>query len=58
VRPTRATAVGEVRVSTRGVDTLVTHALETWNTCAELRDSKSKAEANRAATDLARKSPL
>jgi hypothetical protein len=40
------------------MDTLVTHTLETWNTCGELKDSKSKAEANRAATNLARKSPL
>jgi hypothetical protein len=32
VRPTRATAAGEVQVPTRGVKTLVTHALETWNT--------------------------
>jgi hypothetical protein len=38
------------------MDTLVTHALKTWNVCAELRDSKTKAEANRAATNLARKS--
>jgi hypothetical protein len=58
VRPTRVTAAEGVRVPTRGVDTLVTHALETWNTCAELRDSKSKAKANRAATNLARKSLL
>jgi hypothetical protein len=58
VRPTRATAAGEVRVPARGMDTLVTHALKTWNTCAELRDSKSKAEANRASTNLTRKSPL
>jgi hypothetical protein len=46
-RPTRARVAGEVRVPTRGMDTLVTHALETWNACAELRDSKTKAEANR-----------
>jgi hypothetical protein len=58
VRPTRATAAGEVRVPMRGVDTLVTHVLETWNTCEELRDSKSKAEAKRAATNLTQKSPL
>jgi hypothetical protein len=36
VRPTRATAAGVVRVLTRGVNTLVTHALETWNVCTEL----------------------
>jgi hypothetical protein len=58
VRPTRATAAGEVRVATRGVNTLVTHALETWNACAKLKDSESKAEASRAATNLARNSPL
>jgi hypothetical protein len=57
-RSNRATAAGEVRVPTRGMDTLVTHALETWNSSAELRDSKSKAEANRAATNLARNSLL
>jgi hypothetical protein len=53
-RPTRATAAGEVRVPTRGMDTLVTHALQTWNACPELQDSRTKAEANRAATNLAR----
>jgi hypothetical protein len=57
-RPTRATAAGEVRVTTRGMDTVATHALETWNVRAELRDSKTKVKANRAATYLARKSPL
>jgi hypothetical protein len=57
-RPTRATAAGEVRVPTRGMGTLVTHKLKTWNACAELRYSKTKAEANRAATNLARKSLL
>jgi hypothetical protein len=57
-RPSRATAAGEVRVPTRGMETLVTHAVKTLNACAELRDSKTKAEANRAATNLARKSPL
>jgi hypothetical protein len=41
-RSTRVTAAGEVRVPTRGMNTLMTHVLETWNTCAELRDSKSK----------------
>jgi metal-dependent amidase/aminoacylase/carboxypeptidase family protein len=58
VRPTRATAAGEVRVPTRGVNTLVTHALENWNSCAELRKSTTKAEASRAATTLAKNSPL
>jgi hypothetical protein len=57
-RPTRATTVGEVRVPTRGVKTLVTHALETWKACTELKNSKSKAKASRAATILARNSPL
>jgi hypothetical protein len=57
-RPTRATAAAEVRVPTRGMDTLVTHALETWNVCLVLRDSRTKAEANQAATNLARNSPL
>jgi hypothetical protein len=42
-RPTRATATGEVRVSTRGVKTLVTHALKTWNSWEELRNSTTKA---------------
>jgi hypothetical protein len=56
-RLTRATAAGEVRVPTRSMDTLVTHALETWNACAELQDSRTKAEANHAATNLARNSP-
>jgi hypothetical protein len=57
-RPTRATVAGEVRVPMRGMDTLVTYALATWNACAELQDTRTKAEANRAATILARNSPL
>jgi hypothetical protein len=57
-RPTRATAAGEVRVPTRGMDTLGTHALETWNVFAELRGPRTKAEANQAATILARNSLL
>jgi hypothetical protein len=57
-RLTRATAAGEVRIPTRGMDTLVTHALKTWNACAELHDSRTKAEANLAATILGRNSPL
>jgi hypothetical protein len=57
-RPTRATAAGEVRVPTRGVKSLVTRALEIWNLCPELRDASTKAEANRAATTLAKNSPL
>jgi hypothetical protein len=44
-RPARAKTAGEVRVPTRGIHTLVTHALETWNTCADLRDAMTKAEA-------------
>jgi hypothetical protein len=56
-RPTRATA-GEVRVRTRGIDTHVTHGLEVWNACKELRDARTKAEANQAALRLARKAPL
>jgi hypothetical protein len=56
--PTRATTAGEVRVPTRGMDTHVTHGLETWNACAELHGARSKAEANRAATRLAWNSPL
>jgi hypothetical protein len=54
----RPTTAGEVWVPTRGMDTLVTDALETWSACAELRDARTKAEANRAATSLARNSPL
>jgi hypothetical protein len=57
-RQTRATTAGEVRVKTRGMDTHVTHGLEVWNACVELRDARTKAEANRAAVLLARKSPL
>jgi hypothetical protein len=40
------------------MDTLVTHTLKTWTKCSELRDSRTKAEANRAATNLARNSQL
>jgi hypothetical protein len=55
LRPTRATAAGEVRVPMRGVKTLVTHGLEIWNSCAELRDASTK---DRAATILAKNSLL
>jgi hypothetical protein len=54
----RSTTAGEVRVRTRGLDTHVTHGLEVWNACRELRDSRSKAEACRAATRLVKESPL
>jgi hypothetical protein len=49
-RALRSTTAGEVWVRTRGLDTHVTHSLEVWNACRELRDSRSKAEAFRAAT--------
>jgi hypothetical protein len=58
LRPTRATAAGEVRVLTRGVKTLLTHALKSGNLCAELRNSPTKAKASRAATTLAKNSLL
>jgi hypothetical protein len=54
----RSATAGEVRVRTRGLDTHVTHGLEAWNACRELRDSKTKAKACRAATRLARDSLL
>jgi hypothetical protein len=57
-RVSRSATAGEVRVRTRGLDTHVTHGLEAWNACRELRDSRTKAEACRAATRLSRESPL
>jgi hypothetical protein len=45
-RPTRAKAVGEVRVQTRGMDTLVTHALESTvlgGLCKESKEREVKA---------------
>jgi hypothetical protein len=57
-RSLRSATAGEVRVRTRGLDSHVTHGLEAWNACRELRDSKTKTEACRAATPLARDSPL
>jgi hypothetical protein len=57
-RSLRSATAGEVRVRTRGLDTHVTHGLEAWNACRELRDSRTKAEACRAAKQLARDSPL
>jgi hypothetical protein len=54
----RSTTAGEVRVRSRGLDTHLTHGLEVWNACRELRNSRSKAEACHAATRLARESPL
>jgi hypothetical protein len=41
-RLTRATAAGEVRVQTRGMDTLATHTLKTWNACAVPRDARTR----------------
>jgi hypothetical protein len=38
-RPTRATAMGEVRVPTRGKATFVSHGLAVWNACPELREA-------------------
>jgi hypothetical protein len=57
-RASRSTTAGEVLVRTRGMDTHVTHGLEVWNACRELRDTRSKAEASRAASRFARESPL
>jgi hypothetical protein len=57
-RASRSATAGEVLVRTRGLDTHVTHGLEAWNACRELRDSRTKAEACCAATRLARESPL
>jgi hypothetical protein len=58
VRWARLATAGEVRVRTRGLDTHITHGLEAWNACRELRESRTKAQASRAATRLARDSPL
>jgi hypothetical protein len=54
----RSTTAGEVQIRMRGMDTHVMHGLEVWNTCKELRGSRSRAEASRAATRLARELPL
>jgi hypothetical protein len=40
------------------MDTHVTHGLEVWNTCKELRDWRLKAEACQVATRLSQESPL
>jgi hypothetical protein len=57
-RASRLTMASKVQVRTRGFDTHVMHGLEVWNACRELRDSRTKAEACCAATQLARESPL
>jgi hypothetical protein len=57
-RPTRGTMAGEVRVKTTGMDKHVTHGLEVWNACPELREARTKDKANWSAVRLARKSPL
>jgi hypothetical protein len=57
-RTSGATTAGEVRVRTRGMDTHVTHGVEVWNACTELRESRSRAKASRAAMRLAREPPL
>jgi hypothetical protein len=54
----RSSTAGKVRVRTRGLDTHVTHRLEAWNACRELRYSRTKAETCTAATRLARDSLL
>jgi hypothetical protein len=54
-RTSRSTTAGEVRVRTRGIDMHVTHGLEVWNACKELRGLRSKAKASHAATQ---ESPL
>jgi hypothetical protein len=57
-RASRSATAGEVRVRRRGLDIHVTHGLEAWNACRELRYSRMRAEACHAATRLARESPL
>jgi hypothetical protein len=57
-RSLRSATAGKVWVRMRGLDSHVTHGLETWSACKELRDSRTKAEACRVATRLARDSPL
>jgi hypothetical protein len=54
----RPTAAGEVRVQTRVKNTFLTHALEIWNSCAELRGAATMAKADKAATALAKNAPL
>jgi hypothetical protein len=49
-RSSSSATEGKVRFRTRGLDTHVTHGLEAWNACRELRDSRTRAEACRAAT--------
>jgi hypothetical protein len=53
-RLSRSATAGKVWVRTRGLDTPVSHGLEAWKACRELRDSRKKAEACCAATRLAR----
>jgi enoyl-[acyl-carrier-protein] reductase (NADH) len=57
-RPTRATAAGKVRLPARGKITFVSHALKIWNSCAELRSAATMAKVIKAATILAKNSPL
>jgi hypothetical protein len=58
-RPTRATAMGEVRVPTHGKKkTFVSHGLAVWNACTELREATTKTKALKAATILAQSAPI
>lgn len=55
---TRAAAAGRVQNPLRGQNTLVSHAIEVWNVCPPLRAAATRAEARRAALQLARGVPL
>lgn len=57
-RPTRASAAGEIRSSTRGTNIMVTHAAMIWNKSPALRLSTTAAEAKAAGKALALGCPL
>jgi hypothetical protein len=57
-KTTRSAKTGQIAVPLRGGDTFVTHAAHVWNRSATLRQTPTKAAANKAVSDLASLSPL
>jgi hypothetical protein len=57
-RPTRSKTAGEIKISTCGLNTFVSHGSAVWNACVDLRKAATKSEALRAATAFARNAPV
>jgi hypothetical protein len=57
-RPTRSKTAGEMKTSTRGLNTFVSHGSAVWNACVDLRKAATKSESLPAATAFARNAPV